>query len=141
MAKFILRRALLLLLTMFLVSIAVFLITESSPGNVAKNILGAFITPEQEASFLAQMGCVLLSELCAEVFEPQGSFQFLRKCLLQLMVRFILLNKIPKPKRLRVLPVLLYGLNDQTASRRFPRTTACAKLDKWFHVLDNLYLR
>lgn len=56
MAKFILRRALLLLLTMFLVSIAVFLITESSPGNVAKNILGAFITPEQEASFLAQMG-------------------------------------------------------------------------------------
>lgn len=46
----------LLLLTMFLVSIAVFLITESSPGNVAKNVLGAFITPEQEASFLAQMG-------------------------------------------------------------------------------------
>jgi len=28
---------------MFLVSIAVFLITESSPGNVAKNVLGAFI--------------------------------------------------------------------------------------------------
>jgi peptide/nickel transport system permease protein len=56
MAKFILRRFLLLLLTMFLVSIAVFLITESSPGNVAKNVLGAFITPEQEASFLAQVG-------------------------------------------------------------------------------------
>ncbi len=56
MAKFILRRFLLMLLTMFLVSIAVFLIVESSPGNVAKNILGAFITPEQEASFLAQSG-------------------------------------------------------------------------------------
>ncbi len=56
MAKFILRRFFLLLLTMFLVSIAVFLITESSPGNVAKNVLGAFITPEQEASFLAQVG-------------------------------------------------------------------------------------
>lgn len=56
MAKFILRRFLLLLLTMVLVSIAVFLIAEASPGNVAKNILGAFITPEQEASFLAQMG-------------------------------------------------------------------------------------
>jgi peptide/nickel transport system permease protein len=56
MAKFILRRFFLLLLTMILVSIAVFLITESSPGNVAKNVLGAFITPEQEASFLAQMG-------------------------------------------------------------------------------------
>jgi peptide/nickel transport system permease protein len=41
---------------MMLVSIAVFLITESSPGNVARNILGAFVTPEQEASFLAQLG-------------------------------------------------------------------------------------
>jgi peptide/nickel transport system permease protein len=56
MAKFILRRCLLLLLTMLLVSVAVFLITEASPGNVARNVLGAFITPEQEASFLAQMG-------------------------------------------------------------------------------------
>ena len=56
MAKFILRRFLLMLLTMVLVSMAVFLIAESSPGNVAKNILGAFITPEQEASFLAQQG-------------------------------------------------------------------------------------
>jgi peptide/nickel transport system permease protein len=41
---------------MFLASIAVFIITESSPGNVARNILGPFITPEQEASFLAQTG-------------------------------------------------------------------------------------
>ena len=56
MAKFILRRFVLLIITMFLVSIAVFFIVESSPGNVAKNILGAFITPEQEASFLTQMG-------------------------------------------------------------------------------------
>lgn len=56
MAKFIVRRFFLLLLTMFVVSVAVFVIVESSPGNIAKNILGAFITPEQEASFLAQMG-------------------------------------------------------------------------------------
>ena len=56
MAKFIVRRFLLLLLTMLLVSVAVFLITESSPGNVARNVLGPFVTPEQEASFLAQMG-------------------------------------------------------------------------------------
>jgi len=41
---------------MLLVSVAVFLITESSPGNVARNVLGAFVTPEQEASFLAQIG-------------------------------------------------------------------------------------
>jgi len=56
MAKFILRRVFLLLLTMILVSMAVFVITEASPGNVARNILGAFVTPEQEASFLAQLG-------------------------------------------------------------------------------------
>jgi peptide/nickel transport system permease protein len=56
MAKFVARRFFLLLLTMFLVSVAVFLITESSPGNVARNVLGAFVTPEQEASFLAQIG-------------------------------------------------------------------------------------
>jgi len=41
---------------MILVSIAVFLITESSPGNVARNVLGSFVTPEQEKSFLTQMG-------------------------------------------------------------------------------------
>lgn len=56
MAKFIIRRMFLLIVTMILVSMAVFLITEASPGNVARNVLGAFITPEQEASFLAQEG-------------------------------------------------------------------------------------
>jgi peptide/nickel transport system permease protein len=56
MLKFIVRRFFLLLLTMLLVSVAVFLIAESSPGNVARNVLGAFVTPEQEASFLAQVG-------------------------------------------------------------------------------------
>ncbi|MCP4719965.1 MAG: ABC transporter permease [Desulfobacteraceae bacterium] len=56
MIFFILRRFFLLLLTMVLVSVAVFVIAESSPGNIAKNVLGAFITPEQEASFLSQNG-------------------------------------------------------------------------------------
>ncbi|GBC61815.1 ABC transporter permease [Desulfonema ishimotonii] len=56
MVKFILRRFFLLLLTMLIVSVMVFLITEASPGNVARNILGAFVTPEQEASFMAQVG-------------------------------------------------------------------------------------
>ena len=41
---------------MVFVSMVVFIITESSPGNIAKNVLGAFITPEQEASFLIQNG-------------------------------------------------------------------------------------
>jgi ABC-type dipeptide/oligopeptide/nickel transport system permease component len=56
MAKFIVRRSSLMLLTMLLVSIAVFVITEAAPGNVARNVLGIHITPEQEASFLAQTG-------------------------------------------------------------------------------------
>lgn len=56
MAKFIIRRLLLMLLTMFLVSVAVFAIAEAAPGNVARNVLGIQITPEQEASFLAQWG-------------------------------------------------------------------------------------
>jgi peptide/nickel transport system permease protein len=56
MAKFILRRFLLMLLTMFLVSVAVFAITTAAPGNVARNVLGIQITAEQEASFLAQNG-------------------------------------------------------------------------------------
>jgi ABC-type dipeptide/oligopeptide/nickel transport system permease component len=56
MAKFIIRRLLLMLLTMLIVSVAVFLIAEAAPGNVARNVLGIHITPEQEASFLAQTG-------------------------------------------------------------------------------------
>ena len=56
MAKFIVRRLLLMLLTMLIVSVVVFLITEAAPGNVARNVLGIHITPEQEASFLAQTG-------------------------------------------------------------------------------------
>jgi peptide/nickel transport system permease protein len=39
-AKFIVRRVLLMLLTMLIVSVTVFLITEASPGNVARNVLG-----------------------------------------------------------------------------------------------------
>jgi peptide/nickel transport system permease protein len=56
MAKFIVRRILLMLLTMFLVSVGVFGITTAAPGNVARNVLGIQITKEQEASFLAQNG-------------------------------------------------------------------------------------
>ncbi len=56
MAKFILRRLLLMLLTMLIVSVAVFAITSAAPGNVARNVLGIQITREQEASFLAQNG-------------------------------------------------------------------------------------
>jgi len=56
MLKFLLRRFFALLFIMFLVSVVVFVISEASPGNIARNILGAFVTPEQEASFMAQTG-------------------------------------------------------------------------------------
>lgn len=56
MVKFLLRRILFLVLTLFVVSIAIFAISEIAPGNIAINSLGNTITPQQEASFNAQNG-------------------------------------------------------------------------------------
>jgi peptide/nickel transport system permease protein len=56
MLKFIVRRLLAMLLTMFIVSIFIFVLAEIAPGDVVRNILGAFATPEQEASFREQLG-------------------------------------------------------------------------------------
>jgi len=56
MARFILRRLGFMLLTMLLVSIAIFLISEVAPGDVARHILGPFATDEQVALMRKQMG-------------------------------------------------------------------------------------
>jgi peptide/nickel transport system permease protein len=56
MAKYILRRVGFMLLTMFLVSVAIFLISEVAPGDVARHILGQFATPDQVDLFREQMG-------------------------------------------------------------------------------------
>jgi peptide/nickel transport system permease protein len=56
MAKFLIRRVIFLIITLFSVSVAVFIISELAPGNIAVNTLGNTITPEQEASFNAQNG-------------------------------------------------------------------------------------
>lgn len=56
MLRFIVRRALFMLLTMLIVSIVVFAFTEIAPGNVARKVLGQFATPQQEASFQEQLG-------------------------------------------------------------------------------------
>ena len=56
MAKFILRRLGFMLFTMFLVSLAIFLISELAPGDVARHILGQFATPEQVNLLRGQMG-------------------------------------------------------------------------------------
>lgn len=56
MFRFLLRRVSFLIITLFLVSIAVFLISEQAPGDIARNSLGHQITPDQAASFNAQHG-------------------------------------------------------------------------------------
>lgn len=56
MLRYILRRILTLLLTLLVVSAVIFAIVEVAPGNVARNILGHFATPEQERSMENQLG-------------------------------------------------------------------------------------
>ena len=56
MIRFLVRRIIFLLVTLFVVSAAIFLISEVAPGNIAVNSLGNTITPQQEASFNAQNG-------------------------------------------------------------------------------------
>ncbi len=56
MAKYIVRRLGFMLLTMLLVSIAIFLISELAPGDVARHILGQFASQEQVELLRDQMG-------------------------------------------------------------------------------------
>ena len=56
MGRYIIRRLFLSIFTIFFVSVVVFLLTEVSPGNIARMILGQFVTPEQEESFKVQLG-------------------------------------------------------------------------------------
>ncbi len=56
MTKFLIRRIIFLVGTLFAVSIAVFAISELAPGDIAVNVLGNTITPDQRTSFNAQNG-------------------------------------------------------------------------------------
>jgi peptide/nickel transport system permease protein len=56
MARYIIRRLGFMALTMLLVSIAIFAISEIAPGDVARHILGQFATPEQVELLRKQMG-------------------------------------------------------------------------------------
>lgn len=56
MITFLFRRIIFLIITLFVVSVMIFVISELAPGNIAVNTLGNTITPEQEASFNAQNG-------------------------------------------------------------------------------------
>lgn len=56
MLRFILRRLGFMLLTMLLVSIVIFLVSEVAPGDVARHILGQFATEEQVELYREQLG-------------------------------------------------------------------------------------
>lgn len=56
MFKLLVRRVVSLILTLIVVSILIFVISELAPGNIAVNTLGNTITPDQERSFNAQNG-------------------------------------------------------------------------------------
>ncbi|MGQ9515825.1 MAG: ABC transporter permease [Anaerolineae bacterium] len=56
MARYIIRRLFTMVFTMLVVSIVIFAVVEIAPGNVARNILGAYATPEQEKSMENQLG-------------------------------------------------------------------------------------
>jgi peptide/nickel transport system permease protein len=56
MARFILRSIVSTIITMLLVSIALFFLLEVGSGDIALKILGVFSTEEQRASFRAQLG-------------------------------------------------------------------------------------
>jgi peptide/nickel transport system permease protein len=56
MGRYIVRRLLIMLLTMLGVSMLVFAVVEIAPGNIARNILGNYVTAEQEESMTRQLG-------------------------------------------------------------------------------------
>lgn len=56
MARFLIRSLVSTIITMLLVSIALFVLLEVGTGDVALKILGVFSTEEQRASFRAQLG-------------------------------------------------------------------------------------
>lgn len=56
MARFIIRSIVSTIVTMLLVSIALFLLVEVGSGDITVKILGVFSTPEQRASYRAQLG-------------------------------------------------------------------------------------
>ena len=56
MARFIMRSIISTIVTMLLVSIALFILIEIGSGDISVKILGVFATPEQRASYRAQLG-------------------------------------------------------------------------------------
>ena len=56
MSRYVIRRLGFTLVTMLLVTLAIFLISEVAPGDVARHVLGQFATEEQVMLLREQMG-------------------------------------------------------------------------------------
>ena len=56
MARFLVRSLISTFVTMFLVSVLLWVLLEVATGDVAVKLLGVFSTPEQRASYRAQLG-------------------------------------------------------------------------------------
>lgn len=55
MRRFLVRRVALLLLTLWLMSVTIFVVSQILPGDVARTVLGQFATPEAVAALRAQL--------------------------------------------------------------------------------------
>jgi len=56
MGRFVLKRSALAIVTLFLLSIMVFAAVQLLPGNVGRNVLGGFASPQEVAQFNAKIG-------------------------------------------------------------------------------------
>jgi len=56
MARFLLTRFALALVTLFLLSVIAFAAAQLLPGNVGRNVLGGFATPQAVASYNHKLG-------------------------------------------------------------------------------------
>src|SRR5271165_947317 len=56
MGRFVLKRGALAIVTLILLSIVVFAAVQLLPGNVGRNVLGGFASPQEVAQFNAKIG-------------------------------------------------------------------------------------
>ena len=135
MLRFLARKLSFFLFALLLLSVVVFWITKVAPGNIAYNILGVFITPEQEASFNNQTippqlaivaGCLAATYRhldCLGNHSPRAEMRLGNWAggPLRMMTRCI----APLSKMVNAFCVLNYNQTEQWLSGKIPATNAC----------------
>ncbi|MBN1178998.1 MAG: ABC transporter permease [Anaerolineae bacterium] len=96
MARYILRRLSFMVLTMLIVSIAVFLITEAAPGDVARHILGQFASEAQVELMREQMG--LTQPLYVRYFDWLAGNDWRHSRLVDMPLTFVQLEGQQEPQ-------------------------------------------